>query len=343
MRIGLVYDTFDSYPWRDGDPPDADVEYEPEETVESLEEAVRHIGFEPLRIGTSLDLLARLSTLRLDAAINIAEASRSRNREAYAPILLEMAGIPCIGSDALTLSLSLDKAWTKDIVAAAGIRTPPYRIYRAEADVDPQGLPSPFPLFVKARYEGSSKGIATSSRVEDLDGLRAEVTRVVDLYEQDVIVEPFVSGGGEFTVAVVGSRPPRTLPVLQRAVERETRIGLHALERRGVPAKDYEYDLEGSLNPDLESWLQRDAIAVFDKLECLDFARVDFRVDSEGVPWFLEINPLPTFAPDGTFAIAAELAGKTYPEFLSDLLREAIDRATSAHAKSRSGIQPRHR
>jgi D-alanine-D-alanine ligase len=338
MRVGLIYDVYDDYPWREGEAPDADAEFEPEETVESLAEAVRMLGHEPVRIGTAFDLLERLKSngadgIGVDIAINIAEAAHSRNREAYAPILLEMAGIPFLGSDALTLSVSLDKAWTKDLAHFAGVPTPAYSVFGSSKEVT--HLPGEYPLFVKARYEGSSKGILTSSRVDSHEELLAEIDRVAELYDQEVIVETFIDGGGEFTVAVVGTDEPRALPVLQRAVERETRIGLHALDRRGVAEHDYAYDIDGELTPELESELQRLSVAVFKKLACRDFARVDFRVDADGKPWFLEINPLPTFAPDGTFAIAAELAGMTYPAFLADVLGEAIDRALREAAAAR--------
>ena len=122
MRIGLLYDTFDAYPWTNDDPPDADAEYEPEETVDILAAAVEYLGHEPVRVGTAFDLREQLDAgLNLDAAINIAEGAHSRNREAYVPILLEMAGIPCLGSDALTLSVTLDKAWTKDQIGRAHV------------------------------------------------------------------------------------------------------------------------------------------------------------------------------------------------------------------------------
>jgi D-alanine-D-alanine ligase len=70
-------------------------------------------------------------------------------------------------------------------------------------------------------------------------------------------------------------------------------------------------------------------VKAHEALECRDFSRSDFRVDRAGRAWFLEINPLPTFAPDGTFAILAELAGRPYREFLSGILGSAIDRALS--------------
>jgi len=334
MRIGLIYDLFDDYPWQTGEVTDADAEYEPPETVEALSAAVRSLGHEPVRIGTAFDLLRQLPNLKIDVALNIAEGARSRNREGYAPTLLEMAGIPFLGSDALTLSLSLDKAWTKDLAVAAGVLTPPYRSYASALDIDPLDLPGPFPLFVKPRYEGSSKGITPESKARDLDGLRAQVAFVNEAYRQDALVESFISGGGEFTVALFGNDPPEVLPVLQRAIEATTGIGLHALDRRTLPAHDWSYTLEGALSPTLEAILKHQAVRIYEKLLCKDFARLDFRVDAPGHPWFLEINPLPTFAPDGTFAILAELAGLAYPDFLAGVLERGLARVAREQTHS---------
>jgi len=329
MRIGLIYDTFDAYPWTEDAPPDADAEYEPEETVETLAAAVEHLGHEPVRVGTAFDLRERLDAdLALDVALNIAEGAHSRNREAYAPILLEMAGVPCLGSDALTLSVTLDKAWTKDLVAATDVPTPPHRVYGAAEEIDAEDLPGDFPLFVKPRYEGTSKGITPQSKVGNGAALRRAVERVTTTYEQDAVAEGFVAGGGEFTVAVVGHDPPEALPVLQRGVEPTTDIGLHALEHRGAPTaeQDWDYELRGMLDPALEDRLQTLTLRLFKTLDCRDFARADFRVDADGQPWFLEINPLPTFAPDDTFAIVAELMGRDYVDYLAEVFERGLRR-----------------
>jgi D-alanine-D-alanine ligase len=326
MRVGLIYDLFEDYPWVEGEAFDADVENEPEETVVALEKALRALGHDPIRIGPARNLLGGKEIPALDLAVNIAEGGRGRNREGEAPTLLEMHGIPYVGSDALTLSLSLDKAWTKDLARAAGVRTPDYFVASSAKGLP--GLKLPFPLFVKPRYEGSAKGLSSENKVHTAQELETQVARLTELYGQDVIVEEFIEGS-EFTVAVVGSAPARALPVIQRAVETESGIGLHVLDRKGLPPVTGSYDLPGELTSDLESRLQQAALAVFHKLECKDFARVDFRVDSEGQEWFLEINPLPTFAPDGTFAIMAELQGQTYSEFLATVLSEAIARVHS--------------
>lgn len=325
LRIGLIYDVFDAYPWRDGEPADADAEYEPPATVEALEQAVRHLGHDAVRVGTARDLLNALPRLAIDAAINITESAHSRNREAYAPILLEMAGIPFIGSDALTLSLSLDKAWTKDLALAVRVPTPPYRVYRSEHDVVEEDLPGLFPLFAKPRYEGSAKGITRDSVVANADELRSAVCRLSTAYRQDVLVEQFVDGG-EYTVAIIGNDPPEVLPVLPRAVEVESGIGLHALEHRGLSEGDYDYEIRGRLNADLEATLQDMSLRIYEKLECLDFARIDYRTDRGGDPFFLEVNPLPTFAPDGTFAIIAELLNRSYEDLLAEVIGRGLRR-----------------
>jgi len=327
LRVGLCYDTFADFTWQAGDPADADAEFEPRTTVEALALAIEACGFTPVDIGPAHALRERLcSGLTLDAAVNIAESAHSRNREAYVPILLEMAGIPCLGSDALTLSLSLDKAWTKDLVHRAGVPTPPYLSIADPADVEADGLPAPFPLFVKPRYEGTSKGITAESKVHSPEALQDAVARVVDRYRQPALVEKFIEGGGEFTVAVTGHAPPEALPALQRATETTTGIGLHALEHRGMPAAAWGHDLNGTLHPALEATLQHQALTVFETLECRDFARADFRVDGNGRVWFLEINPLPSFAPDDTFAIIAELMDISYEAFLADVLRRGFER-----------------
>jgi len=326
-RVGLCYDTFADYTWQPGDPADADAEFEPRATVEALTAAVEACGFTPVDIGPAQALHQHLcSGLALEAAVNIAESARSRNREAYVPILLEMAGIPCLGSDALTLSLSLDKAWTKDLVQQAGVPTPPYRSVADPAALQPDALPAPFPLFVKPRYEGTSKGITPKSKVTSFEALQEAVARVTERYRQPALVEAFIDGGGEFTVAVTGHAPPEALPALQRATEATTGIGLHALEHRGMPEATWGHDLGGTLHPTLEATLQHQALTVFETLECRDFARADFRVDGNGQVWFLEINPLPSFAPDDTFAIIAELMNTPYEAFLADVLRRGFER-----------------
>jgi len=339
LEIGLVFETFETYPHRPGDPADAHVEFEPESTIEALESAIASLGHRPRRLGSPADVLAAISSQSLssvDAAFNLAEGMGGRNREAWAPVLLEMAGIPTLGSDALSLSLSLDKAWANAWVAKAGVPVAAQASFASAAEVETAELPDVFPLFVKPRWEGTAKGIRASSRVENREALVAEVARIVEDYAQPALVEAFLPGA-EYTVTLIGNDPPTALPTVQRALERETGIGLHALEGPGNEEVALDHVTPGGLDPELEARLADLSIRAFDALECKDFARADFRLDASGAPIFLEINPLPTFATDGTFAILAELEGTRLDEMLGRCVTAGLIRLGLADGPNKDG------
>lgn len=328
LAIGLIYDLLGTLARAPGDPEDADAEYEPEATVIALEAAIARLGHRPVRIGSAHALLAAAGKgelPHLDAALSIAEGYGPRSREAWAPVLLEMLGIPCLGSDALTLSTSLDKLWAKGKVATAGVPVVPGLSVASAEEARTAELPGPFPLFVKPRWEGTAKGIGPRSRVESREALVREAGALIARYRQPALVEVFAEGP-EYTVTLVGYDPPRALPVLQRAVETTTRIGLHALERHAAPGAPWRFELPGSLDPVLEDRLKALGLRAFDALECRDFARADFRLGPAGEPLFLEINPLPTFAPDGSFGIHAELEGRPHEALLADVIGEGLRR-----------------
>ena len=360
QTVGLVFETLRTYPQRPGDPPDEHVEFEPESTIEALEAAIRKLGHQPLRLGSPAALLKALASgeiqsalsaapsgnapsgpggqagsgQRVDAVFNLAEGLRSRNREGWAPSLLEMAGIPCLGSDALSLSLTLDKAWANRFAEAAGIPVAPQTTFASAEAALAEPLPAEFPLFVKPRWEGTAKGIREGSKVQDRAALAREVQRIQVDYAQPALVEAFVSGP-EYTVTLIGNDPPAVLPAVQRALDRKTGIGLHALEGPGNAAGPREHVLEGEVGGALEAEMARLSAEIFALFECRDFARVDFRLNGAGRPIFLEINPLPTFATDSTFAILAELEGVSLSEMLGRCVEAGLKRVARggpAHA-----------
>jgi D-alanine-D-alanine ligase len=327
LSIGLVYELLGSFPMQPGDPPDVDAENEPEVTIEVLEAAIERLGHRALRIGNPEDLLAQMGKRELpalDAALNIAEARGSRNREAWSPVLLEMAQIPRLGSDALTLSLTLDKYWAASVVSRGGVAVPAQLVVSSVSDLKTSSIPASFPLFVKPRWEGAAKGIRASSKVHDHASLGAEVERVTRDYRQPALVEEFLPGA-EYTVTLVGNDPPRALPAVQRALEVASGIGVHAIAEE-APGAGWKTCVPGELDDALEAELADLAIRSYQQLECLDFARADFRLDTAGQPRFLEMNPLPTFAPDGTFGVLAELEGRPLDALLADVIRGGLER-----------------
>ncbi|MEN9839700.1 MAG: hypothetical protein RL177_1179 [Bacteroidota bacterium] len=299
MRIGILYDREEEYSDVDG-AADRFAEFEPESTIDVMEAAIRHAGHEPVRLGGPLSILKTRPDV--DLVWNISEGYGTRNREAWGPALLEMYGIPFLGSDALTLSVSLDKRLTKIIATSLGIPVP---------GEESSGL-----RLAKPRYEGTAKGLSAASIVETEDELNAAVARIHELYKQDAIVEPFLAGP-EFTVAVMG-QPLKAYPVLERGLDAATKLGSHVVKDGG------EVLVSESLTPELEATLHDWSLRLCDELGVRHFARLDFKCDEAGHPFFLEINPLPTFAVDQTFAILAELEGVEFGEWLGERLREMI-------------------
>src|SRR5690349_12113358 len=99
-------------------------EFDSEITIASICAALAGLGHDPVRIGHIRSLTGRLAAgERWDAVFNICEGVSGYAREAQVPALLEAYDIPCVFSDALTMALSLDKAWTKRVVEAAGVPT----------------------------------------------------------------------------------------------------------------------------------------------------------------------------------------------------------------------------
>ena len=316
MRIGILYDRPDDYSEAVG-PADRFAEFEPESTIEAMEATVSFLGHEPVRIGAPKQLLERKPDI--DLVWNIAEGYGTRNREAWAPVLCELHGIPCLGSDAHTLSISLDKVLTKIICRSANVPTPAWQIF-SEND-ETFHWHGPWPVFLKPRYEGTAKGIGSESVVGSPDELNDRTRHLITKYRQDVLAEAFLPGA-EFTCAVAGT-PLRALPVLERAVHAVNRVGIHTVLHE--PGHEDFIHLTHHLPAELEHQLQEWSLKICQELGVRDFARIDFKLDGAGSAYFLEINPLPTFAVDNTFAILAELDGKDYPEYLAGVIGEAID------------------
>ena len=322
--VGLTYDLKSEYKFKEGDPPDANAEFDHPSTIDVIADAIEANGFKIKRIGNVTNLLEKMDNLGVDIVFNISEGLVGRNRESQVPILLEMAGVPFVGADALTLGLTLDKVMAKKIFMAEKIPTPKFYEFSSAEEVANSNHYR-FPLIVKPRFEGSSKGLSESSRVETKEELEKQVNYIVSAYKQPVVVEEFISGQ-EFTVAIVGNSPPEAMPVVQIKIDGRLQLNDKFYTFARITSDRLEYVCPAKISADLKKKLQELAIKTFKVVECRDFGRVDFRVDSEGEPYVLEINPLPSLSTEDVFKLVAETIGITYEEIIGRILKSAIAR-----------------
>src|SRR6201996_6321271 len=162
MRIGVTYDLRNDY-LALGHSEEETTEFDAEETIAAVCDALAGLGHAPVRIGGIKPLTKALASgERWDAVFNICEGLQGVSREAQVPALLEAFDIPYVFSDPLTLALTLDKAMAKRVVRDCGVPTAPFDVIARIEDVSKIGLP--FPLFLKPIAEGSGKGIGAHSK-----------------------------------------------------------------------------------------------------------------------------------------------------------------------------------
>ncbi len=323
MIVGLTYDLKPEPAPQETEPEDAYAEFDAPATVEVIAEAIRAGGHEVVRLGNFPQVLAALDTLHVDLVFNIAEGTGGRNRESQIPLVLEARGVPCVGADALSLGISLDKVVAKQVFLAEGIPTPRYFVVH---DASPlTASPLPFPLIVKPRHEGSSKSLSEKSRVQSLEALKSQADWLIRTYRQPALVEEFIAGT-EFTVAVIGNDPPEALPAVQIEMDGSTELGDRFYTFSRISAPGLVYRCPSAIPPTLEAELRTLAVRAYQAIDCRDLGRVDFRVDRQGRPSVLEINPLPSLSTEDVFMTIATHLGVPYPAMVQRILNAAIAR-----------------
>lgn len=322
--VGLTYDLKTDYEFKEGDPPDANAEFDHPLTIGVIARAIQNCGFRVKKIGNAANLSEKINNLDVDIVFNISEGLSGRNRESQVPILLEMARVPFVGSDGLTLSLTLDKVMAKKIFIAENIPTPKsFEIKNTDALINTDHLK--FPLIVKPRFEGSSKGLSDDSRVENIDELKRQADYIITTYKQPALVEEFISGQ-EFTVAIIGNDNPQVMPLVQIKIDGRLKLNDKFYTFARITSDRLEYICPARISHELNKKISDIALKVYNAVECRDFGRVDFRVNKEGRPYVLEINPLPSLSTEDVFSVVAKEIGISYAAIIGKILNSALKR-----------------
>jgi len=332
MRIGIAYNLRDEVPETPGAPVDHAEEFDSPATIDALADVLASGGHAVERLGFGRGFLERMLADPPDLVFNIAEGLAGRSREAQVPAVCEMLGVPCTGSDPLTLALTLDKDLAKRVVSSHGLATPRHLLVERLVDLPGGGEPGglAFPLIVKPAWEGSSKGVRLASRVTTAAALREQVAFVLEGYGGPALVEEFCEGA-EFTVGVIGNEEPRVIGVMEIR-HRTLPPGefLYSLEVK----RDWENQVEYLVPPPVEAHLLAElgalAVGCYRALGCRDISRVDLRLKA-GVPHFIELNPLPGLSPTyGDLPILAGRMGWSYPRLVLAIVQHALERARPA-------------
>ncbi|MFW6274618.1 MAG: D-alanine--D-alanine ligase family protein [Spirochaetota bacterium] len=322
LRVGLTFDLQEEYLARNYSPEET-AELDSPETIEALERALRALGYQPMRIGGIEALVGKLAAgERWDLVFNIAEGMHGLGREAQIPALLDAYRIPYTFSDPLVLAITLHKGIAKHILKNMGVATPDFIVVNTLSDLEGHSLA--FPLFLKPAAEGTGKGISRRSLVYNDTDLRERCALLLAKFRQPVLLETFLPGR-EFTVGILGTGAgARALQPMEVAFRSETTGVIYSYETKKNYNELVEYSL---LTGELGKACQELALAAWRGLGCRDGGRVDLRLDSQGRPGFIEVNPLAGLHPvDSDLPILCRLVGISYETLIGEIMSSALER-----------------
>ncbi len=323
LKIGFAYD----YPVKDKSslsPDSLKNEYEDVKTLDWIRSVLSTIG-QVIDLPWERSLVLRLPVLNLDVIFNITEAAGSRNRESLLPAVAETLDIPFTGSDAVCLGICLDKTLTKITARHLGIATPPFiRIdsFSEWENVSEWMNTVPFPLIAKPNTGGSSLGIKESCRVETIEELREAVRWILEDCSDSALVERFIIGR-EIDCGLLYREKLETLPLLELRFNGGDPECFNSFEIKSVHRR--ETLCPAPIQEETACRIRNDTQKLFRFLGCRDIARADFRLGIDGIPYFLEINPLPGLSPfSSALPIQARAAGIEPEEVIRQLIRNAF-------------------
>ena len=330
MEVGF---TFNLKKKEEDKPPDYFSEFDSESTILAIASALRSKGHRVklIEISSLRNFDNEFSKQKIDVVFNIAEGNGSRYRESEIPAILESLGIPYTGSDSFTLALTLNKAMTKRIFKGEGIPTPNFQLFKDPNE--PLNRNMKFPLIVKPNREGSAKGINFDNVVNEEKSLYKKIENIFKDYRQEVLVEEFIEGK-ELTVGILENSAPFVLPILEIDFStcKEGTENFYSWRM-----KEYQGNEEFGLTPSffcparipkrLEEKIKLLALRAHLSLGCRGLSRIDLRLSKDGVPYFLEVNPLPGLDPEeSNFPKMTKATGIDYVNLIETILRSGLER-----------------
>jgi len=270
---------------------------------------------------------------KVDFALNLCDEGflNDAKKELHVPAILEMLGIPYTGSGPQCLAFCYDKSLVRGIAKEIGIPVPEAIFIKPEDSTFELQLD--FPVLAKPNFGDSSFGITQRSVAYNPEELTNAISEIREKfgYDKPILVEEFLTSK-DLSVGIVGN-PPESYTVLPIIEEDYSLLpeGLPRIcgyEAKWLPESPYWNirSVPAELPEEVERQLVEWCLKLFERLDCRDYARFDWRLDVQGNPKLLEVNPNPGWCWDGHLAKMVAFAGMSYTEMLENILKSAAAR-----------------
>jgi len=303
-------------------------------TISQMQDALRTLqGYQFVYLNNHDTLINDLSKMKIDFVLNLCDEGykNDADRELHIPSLLELLGIPYTGSGPRSLAYCYDKSLVRGVAKEIGIPVAAAFFIKPEDSI--YELPFGFPAIVKPNFGDSSFGITRRSVVNNIEELINAISEIRQKfgYDKPIIVEEFLTGK-DLSVGIIGNPPDsyKVLPIIEEdySILPPELPRICGYEAKWLPDSPYWNikSIPADLPEDTEKFIVESCLKLFERLECRDYSRFDWRLDGEGTPRLLEVNPNPGWCWDGHLAKMSKIAGITYAEMFEEILKAAEQR-----------------
>ena len=272
-------------------------------------------------------------TGKIDLVFNLCDEGYNNDprRELHIPALLEMLDLSYTGSSSQCLAFCYDKSLVRGIAKEMDIPVPD--AFFIEPDDTSFNLPFCFPVIVKPNFGDSSFGITQQSVANDHEQLINAISMIREKlgYDKPILVEELLTGK-DLSVGIIGN-PLTSYTVLPITEEDYSDVpaGLPRIcgyEAKWLPDSPYFKikSIPTNLAERTEKFIVECCMKLFERLECRDYSRFDWRLDAKGQPKLLEVNPNPGWCWDGHLAKMAKFGGLSYADMLQSIIQAAEQR-----------------
>jgi len=305
-------------------------------TIDQLKDALRELpGYQFTYLDNHNMLISELLKLKgkTDFVFNLCDDGYVNipRQELHVPALLEILEIPYTGAGPQCLASCYDKSLVRGIAQEMSIPVPDAIFIKPEDSTFE--LPINFPIIVKPNFGDSSFGITQRSVVQNAEELLNAVTEIREKfgYDKPILLEKFLTGK-DISVGIIGNPPEsyQALPIIEEDYSclPEGYPRICGYEAKWMPDSPYwniqsiRADLPEETEKNLIEWCTK----LFERMECRDYSRFDWRLDTKGNPKLLEVNPNPGWCWDGHLAKMAKVADISYAQLIEAVLQAAEHR-----------------
>ena len=251
---------------------------------------------------------------------NLSYGIQGQARYTHVPSILEMVGIPYVGSGPLAHGLALDKVVAKMIFGQHDLPTPDYIVLDSWEDELPDDLS--FPLVVKPENEAVSFGVTI---VHNKNELKVAARTIFETFRQQVVAERYIEGR-EINIGLIGNNPCEVFPPVELIFGNDGPAIYTYDDKTGKSGREIGFECPARIGKDVKKEAQKIARHAFEALGCYDCARVDMRLDKDQNLYLLEVNSLPSLGENGSYPFGARQVGLDFEMLVNRLVEVASAR-----------------